>query len=178
MISDIDGIWHNGTYTTSLIRKEECVIDLSSFYTLNLTAFIEGLYYNGLNNMISDTVTVQLRSVTPPYNQVDIAKGILNSNGIGAFSFGNVTTGSPYYIVIKHRNSSETWSSSGVSFTSGVMSYNFSGSSGQAFGNNMQQIDTSPIRFGLYSGDVNQDEFTDLTDVLLDYNNSSEFAEG
>lgn len=178
VITDSDGIWPNGTNTTNIVRRDIGVINLNSFYTLNLTAFIEGLYNNSSNDMMSDTVTVQLRSVNSPYTLIEESKSLLNSNGSGNFSFSNAANGVPYYLVIKHRNSIQTWSSSGVTFSSGLIDYNFSNSASQAFGNNLQQIDTSPLRFGIFSGDVNQDEFADLTDVILIYNNAAVFASG
>ncbi len=178
VITDSDGIWPNGTNTTNIVRRDIGVINLNSFYTLNLTAFIEGLYNSSSNDMISDTVTVQLRSVNSPYTLIEESKSLLNSNGSGNFSFSNAANGVPYYLVIKHRNSIQTWSSSGVTFSSGLIDYNFSNSASQAFGNNLQQIDTSPLRFGIFSGDVNQDEFADLTDVILIYNNAAVFSSG
>ena len=42
----------------------------------------------------------------------------------------------------------------------------------------MKQIDGSPLRFGIYSGDVNQDGSVDLADVTSVYNNSISFLTG
>jgi spore coat protein CotH len=178
VFTDNDGIWSNGTNTTALVRRAVGIIDFNSFFGLTLNAFLEGMYDNDNNSMTPDTITVQLRSVSSPYNIEDVSKGILNSNGTGTFNYSNVTNGVPYYIVIKHRNSIETWSSAGVTFSSGQMSYNLTSSASQAFGNNMKQIDTSPLRFGIFTGDVNQDEFTDLADLVLISNNAALFALG
>ena len=43
-----------------------------------------------------------------------------------------------YYLVIKHRNSIETWSSTPVSLLPDVISYDFSTTSSQAYGDNMK----------------------------------------
>ena len=43
------------------------------------------------------------------------------------------------------------------------MTYNFKTAITQAFGNNMIQIDTSPVYFGIYSGDVNKDGTIDAS---------------
>ncbi|MEO8209094.1 MAG: dockerin type I domain-containing protein, partial [bacterium] len=83
-----------------------------------------------------------------------------------------------YYLVLKHRNSIETWSSVGNAFISDTAYYNFASSSSQAFGNNMQQVDTSPVKFAIYSGDVNQDGVIDLGDESLIDNDANNFNSG
>ena len=42
----------------------------------------------------------------------------------------------------------------------------------------MKQVDDSPIRFAIYSGDVNLDGIIDLNDVLLIYNDANNFVTG
>jgi hypothetical protein len=48
----------------------------------------------------------------------------------------------------------------------------------KAFGNNLKQVDTSPIRFADYSGDINQDGNVDLTDIVNINNNATVFQAG
>ena len=146
--------------------------------TLNLTMLIEGFYNAGSNSQVSDTITVQLRNSTSPFAEVDQAKGILASDGTIQLTFGNASSGN-YYIRITHRNSIETWSSSFVSLTSGgSVSYDFTPASSQAFGNNMKQVDATPLKFGIFVGDQNQDGVVTLNDVLNVYNNSIGFVNG
>jgi len=133
--------------------------------TLNLTAFIEGFYNASSDKMIDDTVSIFLRNASSPYSVIDSGKGLLDSNGKGSFSFSSAVNNVNYYIVIKHRNSIETWSGSGVSFISNQLIYNFTTSSAQAYGNNLVQVDNSPIRFAIFGGDVNQDEIIEGTDL-------------
>ena len=133
--------------------------------TLYLTAFIEGFYNNVTNKMIKDTVRVYLRNSTVPYGIVDSAKTVLDSNGNGSLNFFNASNFTPYYIVIKHRNSIETWSSGGNSFFINNLTYNFTTAANKAYGNNQKQIDASPLQFGIYSGDVNQNGIIDASDV-------------
>ena len=147
-------------------------------YTLNLTAFIEGFYNPVSNIMVSDTVKVFLRNKFSPYAVVDSTASVLNSSGSGTFTFSNPINGLNYYIVLKHRNSIETWSSSGNSFASNSLTYNFSTANTQAYGNNMKSVDASPVRYAIYSGDINQDGFVNLTDVVAAYNGSSNFTTG
>ncbi|MEZ4823405.1 MAG: hypothetical protein R2942_13775 [Ignavibacteria bacterium] len=80
---------------------------------------------------------------------------------------------------VRHRNAAETWSASGITITTGgTVNYDFSTAKSQAYGNNMIQIDTSPVNFGVYSGDENQDGFVNLTDLVNVYNNSAAFVNG
>jgi hypothetical protein len=42
----------------------------------------------------------------------------------------------------------------------------------------MKQVDNSPVRFAVYSGDVNQDGTVDLTDIVLCFNDANAFTSG
>ncbi len=132
---------------------------------LNLVALIEG-FYDGAT-MVSDTVTVQLRNSVSPYTLAEQKKVVLNSSGAGTGSFTTVTGGTPYYLVVRHRNSIETWSGTGKSFTSNLLNYDFTTASSQAYGNNIKFKGT---KWCIYSGDVNQDEFIDGADVADCFN--------
>jgi len=140
---------------------------------LNLTALIEG-FWNG-SFMVSDTARLYLRNITTPYAIVDSAKVYLNSSGNVIISFLNVG-GSTKYLTVKHRNSIETWSASGVTFETGDTTYyNFSTSASQAFGNNLKN---KLGKFCIYGGDVNQDGIVEATDNSLVDNDASNFIIG
>lgn len=147
-------------------------------FSLNLNAILEGFYDASTDIMVSDTATVYLRSSVSPYAIVDSDKKILNSSGAGVFSFANAVNGTSYYIVVTHRNSIETWSGATSMFSGGTLSYNFVSAAAQAYGNNMKQVDASPVKYGIYSGDVNQDGYVDLTDVTLVFNDAGSFSAG
>ncbi|MDQ3020957.1 MAG: hypothetical protein M3R36_10355 [Bacteroidota bacterium] len=150
----------------------------SSLLQLNLIAFIEGFYNSQSNVMISDTIEVYLRSAAIPYNLVDSSISTLDSLGSGKFYFSNAVNGANYYIVLKHRNSIETWSQSGNAFAGGTLNYNFASAANKAYGNNQHQIDNTPVKYGIYSGDVNQDGIVDLDDGSLVDNDSYNFLSG
>jgi len=133
----------------------------NTLLTLNLSALIEGFYNPVLNTMISDTVRVYLRDDDSPYTIFDSTKGILNSSGNGVFSFRNFQTDRDCRLVVKHRNSIETWSNE-VIFQNDTLSYNFTTASSQAYGNNLIQKGS---KFCIYSGDVNQDGIIDASDL-------------
>ncbi|MBK8553416.1 MAG: hypothetical protein IPL53_21070 [Ignavibacteria bacterium] len=140
--------------------------------------FIQGFYNAVSDAMVQDTVTVYLRNSSSPYDAVDSAKAYLNSSGSDTISFINAVNSVPYYIQLKHRNSIETWSNGAQIFTGSSLIYNFTTSTSQAFGNNAIQVDTSPVRFAIYSGDANQDGLVDLNDVISVYNAATAFATG
>jgi hypothetical protein len=85
---------------------------------LNLKLMVEGLYLGAgqmaspvQNPTVSDTITVQLYdslSVTGP--PAFVTSGVFDINGNGTFNFPSTVIGNRYYIVIRHRNSIETWS--------------------------------------------------------------------
>lgn len=146
--------------------------------TLNLTMYIQGFYNSGTNVMVQDTVRVCLRNGSSPYAIVDSAKAYMSVAGTGSFTFTNISNGTPYYVQLKHRNSIETWSDNGETFAANTLSYDFTTASSKAYGNNMLSVDASPVRFGIYGGDVNQEGNVDLSDVLLVYNDASAFVTG
>lgn len=150
-------------------------INLLSKKTLNLTALIQGFYDPTSDKMKSDTAQIIFRIPLPPFPLVDSAKAVLDSNGNGSFYFNKVNNG---YRVFKHRNSIETWSASPVPFTGDTSSYDFTSAASKAFGNNQIQVNSSPVRFAIYNGDVNQDGAIDLNDVLQTYNSAGSFETG
>jgi len=125
--------------------------------------------------MVSDTTKVYLRNSTSPYALVDSAVSVLGSGGNGTFYFFNAVNGVSYYIVVNHRNSLETWSNTGYSFTANSLSFDFSTAASQAYGSN-QVLDGA--RFAIYSGDVNKDGTIDASDLSLIDNDAFGFISG
>jgi hypothetical protein len=145
---------------------------------LNLTMFIEGFYDAGSGNMISDTITVYIRNSSAPYAIIDSSKAFVSSTGIGTFRFLNAVNGVNYYLHLKHRNSIETWSNSTQMFTADNLYYNFTSASAQAFGDNQNLVDSSPVRYAIFSGDVNQDGTIDAGDLSQVENDASNSISG
>jgi len=159
-------------------NKSPVAVVESPNMTLNLTMFIEGFYNTGSNSQVSDSLTVELRNAASPFAVADISKVVVSSDGTATLKFSAAANGN-YYTVIKHRNSIETWSNTAIALSRIIASnYNFTTSSSQAYGNNMIQIDATPVRFGIYSGDVNQDGTIDLSDGSLIDNDAFNFANG
>ncbi len=147
---------------------------------LTLKMIPQGFYNGGNETMnISDTVTVNLRSSTFPYNIIDNARAVISKTSFTAkFYFRTAPSGS-YYLDIRHRNSIETWSASPVSLTRNVnTNYDLTTAANKSYGSNMIQVDNTPVRFAVYSGDVNQDGIVDATDALLVDNDANIFLTG
>lgn len=142
---------------------------------------IEGFYDANTNVMSqTDTVRAYLRNSTSPYAAVDSARSAVDSATYGGtYNFDNAGSGT-YYLQLIHRNALETWSKTGgEAYSPGnTYSYDFTTASSQAYGNNMPQVDASPVRFALYSGDVNRDGTVDLSDIVAVFNDASIFNSG
>jgi hypothetical protein len=165
------GYWNGTTNVSGVLTVTP------STKTLNLKVFLEGLYVgagamhkaqdeNGdkFPGTVADQVNIELHNGTAPYavaytfNNVD-----LNTDGTVSISTVSSSANGSYYIVIKHRNSIETWSAAPVAFSSSNISYDFSSSSSQAFGDNQKPL-TGGL-FAIFGGDVNQDGIVDSGDM-------------
>jgi len=147
--------------------------EVSTSITFNLNVGIQG-FWNG-STQVSDTVKCHLRSSVSPYTEIEVSSAVLNNSGAGTFTFNSAPSGS-YYLEITHRNSIETWSAAPQAVVQGgTYNYNFTTSASQAYGNNLI---LKSGKYCDYSGDVNQDGFVNLADVLLIFNASSVFSSG
>ncbi len=143
---------------------------------LNLTGIIQGLW-NGTSN-IGDTLKVFVRNSFSPYSVVDYAQGENDGGGYIPLHYtnGTIQNGTPYYIVVTHRNSIQTWSKSGGEVWTGVsLIYDFTTSATQAYGANEV---LKGGRYCIFGADVNQDFLVDLSDIVLIFNDASVFASG
>lgn len=146
--------------------------------TLKLSAIVEG-YYDITNSRLNirDTASVYLHQINSPYALVDSAKTVIDSLGFNGLCFFNNTPNGKYYIKIKTRNTIETWSRSGGDSIkkAQVRSYDFTTDSTQAFGDNEVRKGSE---FCIYSGDVDQNGFIELSDIIEIFNDASEFETG
>ena len=147
---------------------------------LKLTAFLQGYYAGGgqmqsvlVNQFVehaqpeqTDTIEVELRAGIGTFS----TKTVLGTNGTAYVIFPTAYIGQSCDIVIKHRNSIQTWSASPVVLTS-RHTYNFASSSSASFADNVISVD--PGTYAFYSGDMNQDEFIDIFD-FPDYDNDNQ----
>ncbi len=142
---------------------------------LNLTLQIEGYINSPPGPTSGIIVNVTLRKAVPPYDIVDSIKSVHSNTGTTVFSFSNALNSTDYYIIVKHKNSLETWSSQPVRFNFGTASYNFTDSVTRAYGNNLIFVSD---KYCIYSGDVNQDGTIDAEDFGMIENEAFNFGTG
>lgn len=155
--------------------------------TLNLTLFLEGLFNGASMNKaqnsdgdqyagsVADQFTLELHHATFPYALEGGPYTVnLNTDGSSSISIPPVLNAS-YYVVIRHRNSLETWSSSPVSFSGSPVSYSFSNGFSQAYGANLKEMGGV---YAIFSGDVNQDGSVDTGDMTPVDNDAAAYSSG
>ncbi len=158
-----------GSYTFNYTTKRN--FQIIGEVKVNLEYLMEG-FWNG-TAQVQDTVAGYLASSASPYGFVDSAKVFLTTAGAGILAFPNAPDGS-YYLVIRHRNHLEVWTSSSMAMTrttTSYSSYDFTTGAGQAYGNTLKQVGSVYVS---WSGDVNQDGVIDFLDRNLIWNNRSQ----
>jgi len=147
---------------------------------LTSNCLIQGFYNPSSNLMVRDTAKFNIRHEFSPYPVIDSAKDYLGNIGAAYASFSGNTLLNRIYLEVKHRNSIATWSSSLLRFDYNTMQldYGFRNSITSAFGSNMTEADSSPLRYAIYGGDVNQDEVVDISDNQLIDNDLINFVSG
>ena len=166
--------------------------------TLNLTAFIQG-YYDSTTNLMSsalmnssvagasslqaDTITVEIHDGATGAIIGSPVQTMLMTNGTCTAVFPALS--GRHYIVLKHRNAMELWSADSV-LMGPTVSYNFSTSASQAYGDNQAYIGDG--LYGMWSGDVNGDGIiegsdylkmeTDVLQILFGYYNTDLTGDG
>jgi plastocyanin len=155
--------------------------------TLNLTLYLEGLFNGATMNHAqgssgnqfpgntADQVFIELHNATPPYDITGTPfLANLSIEGTASLSIPGSFSDN-YYIVVKHRNSIETWNSSPVSFSGQLITYDFSTAASQAYGGNLRLI---AGKYVIYGGDVTQDDLVDSADITPVDNDSGNFETG
>jgi PKD repeat protein len=123
-----------GRYGNNLFIDNVKIEGKYPFVTLNMKLYIEGFYDAASNSMTpvidaanyptnADTVTLSLAQSISPYNIVYTDKKVVSTNGQVSFTFPLAALNQSYYLVIKHRNSLETWSKNPILFNSANKSF-------------------------------------------------------
>jgi hypothetical protein len=107
-----------------------------------------------------DTVTIELHDATT-YALVTSTTAMLQTNGNAVATFSTAPTGY-FYIVVRHRNSLETWSGAAQTVGATSLTYDFTTAADKAYGSNMKMLESGV--YGFYSGDINQDGFIEGED--------------
>jgi hypothetical protein len=117
---------------------------------------------------IADHITVELHGASSPYIlESTFEPVILNTTGICTITVPAYLSGS-YYIVVKHRNSIETWSYIPLTFASSIINYDFTVPNSDplyinnAYGDNMKQVE--PGVYAIFGGDADASAYIDGDD--------------
>ena len=182
----------SGTYTIGYLTLNGC----DSIYTLHLTIipstktltvklFLEGLHAGSaiMNQAedisgakfaagIADTIRVELHEANAPFGLAYSYPNLdLSTNGEITINTIPASITGLYYIVIKHRNSIETWSTDAIDFgVANPLTYDFTTTAANAYGNNLKLM--SGV-FTIFAGDANQDGIVDGSDMAAIDNSST-----
>ncbi|MBK8982771.1 MAG: choice-of-anchor J domain-containing protein [Ignavibacteria bacterium] len=137
---------------------------------LNLTLKLEAIHPD------KDSVEIQIRDTFHPYSLLESKNIYPDFDGIFKGKFTVPAENYNYYIVVKHRNSIETWSREfGEQFAGFSLNYDISSDSSYAYGNNLKYKNGS---YYIYSGDTDRDGLIDLADFTLISNDAQNFVTG
>ena len=174
-------------YVNKIIPTTFGNINATNIYLFNGQYVVQGIFGNNQSCIfdISQDLSTSQHYIydstvfsRAPFNIIDSSKGAIDTLSFsGTFSFYNSPAGN-YYLTVKNRQCIETWSKSGGEslVNNGVpVNYNFTSAADQAFGNNLI---LKGSKYCLYSGDIDQDGFITLVDVLPVYNDASGFVSG
>lgn len=170
------------TFTYSYTDANGCTavspsatVSISPCAVINMHLYIQAYYagsgfmvpalYNqgvSLDPLDVDYIRVELHKPVG-YTLIATVDALLHTNGNATASFPNIS--GYYYIVVKHRNSLQTWSSAPVLLGSMPISYDLSSNACQSFQCNLALLE--PGVYGLYNGDLNQDDNIDLLDLPM-----------
>lgn len=155
---------------------------------VNVNAFVQGYYvpnsvpssmvaasFDNLTNegssnpgSSSDVTPITLELWPDGNGQSHTTTGMLNTVGNVSFVFPATIIGNSYWLVVKTPNSLKTFSANPV-LISGTTFYSFSNALSQAAtdGSAPALKFLAANLYGMYSGDINQDEYIDGTDYAL-----------
>ena len=150
-------------------------MSVNSCVQMTVKVFIQG-YYRGGNKMVAvvdpilhptlcDTITIELHDATAPYNILYYKRDTIDINGDGQFIFPAGIINQNYFVVVRHRNSLETWSYYPVLINSSTVYYDFSSAANKAYGTN--QADLGDGNFALWSGDVSDGTTVGVQDGII-----------
>ena len=180
-----------GTSIITITPMANGCVGASSTYTLTVTncgnvtvhlkLFLHGYYdNNGLMqkvlynqsvvsdpaSVLADSVTIELHAASYPYSMIKTTTALLHTNGTLTCSFPDDVLGTPYYIVIHHRNTIETWSAAPMTITAD-MTYDFTTAASKAYANNQVDVSGNGTIWAMFTADLNQDQNVDLLDMPI-----------
>ncbi len=142
-------------------------------FSASVTAMIEALNETGTYQ--PDTIQVLFANNSYPHNIIDSVIALQTTEAVVSFTPTKLANSESYFIVIKHRNSIETWSTAPVTVNNYSLTYDFTTSASQALGSNMVLVGS---KYCIYSGDIDQEGLIGNVDLTLVDNDAFFTTEG
>ena len=186
------GLTHYSTNASGCTHTETLNLTITACSSVvNLKMFIQG-YYTGSGTMTSvknnqdgvsptdevENLTVELHDATT-YALVATTTATLKTNGTMVCTFATAPSGS-FYIAVKGSNLVQTWSATPQTVGATPLAFDFSTTESQSYtdGSQPSVVELETGVWGMYSGDVNQDEIIDAFDTSAISNDSDAAAFG
>ncbi len=165
------------------------IADVQLSKQLMVRVFPEGLFQHGpgllskakteLGNVfpddIVDVVSIELTEAYAPFTQVFSSHNLaLNNQGLVLMRLPS-SFNSAYYLIIRHRNSVAIWSATAIVMEGNNLYVDFTTSITSAYGQNLLSDGVHAL---IYSGDINQDGYVDVNDILNVESCASAFQKG
>ena len=153
------------------------IYEFGNATVMNVKVIPEGIYNSVLNRSgRRDTLHVSLRNSYSPFEIIDTALSAIDSLTFNASVIFRKAKKGNCFITVKTFNTIETWSSAGIMYyADSIMNYNFTDNISKAYGNNLVLKGT---KYCIYSGDLNNDGYVNLEDILICSNASASFPNG
>jgi hypothetical protein len=157
--------------------KFDLSVLLQGIFTSNRT-MTPALFNSAVSNYTeNDADLISVDFVNSLTNEVELTLSpTLSITGLTSMTLPRTMYNNQYYVVVKHRNSIETWSANPVHMNAASKSYDFTISAESAYGDNQVMVEDDV--FAIYGGDINQDGFVDGNDFIDVDNDNTNFASG
>jgi hypothetical protein len=141
-------------------------MNIQGYYDADAHAMRPVLMNQGVGSSSTDVdnVTVELHDATT-FEVVATATAMLHTDGTATATYSSAPSGS-FFIVIKHRNSVQTWSSTPQAVGPiSALTYDFTTAATKAYGDNMVEVESGV--YAMYTGDIDQDGNVNNVDYSL-----------
>ncbi|MEO8665302.1 MAG: hypothetical protein ABI462_07385 [Ignavibacteria bacterium] len=157
-----------------------CVQFLPNGGILDIGCTMQG-FYRGTPSAfygVADTIRTYIHRADQPDVIVDSAIAFMSPTCFFTANFPRALSGT-YYLVMKQRNSIETWSyAGGLAYTRGIHSNFDFLQFNSAYSNNQFQVNPGFNFWGMFGGDIDQNGIVNLNDITLVFNDATAFATG
>jgi hypothetical protein len=171
LIAYLEGPYNTGTGYMNTTLKTNNLLPLTQPYNTSPFNYAGAESVTSIPADVVDWVLIELRQASTPANATSstiIKKRaafmkkdgtIVETDGSSPVRFYNAAITTNLYPVVRQRNHIAIMAANAVTMASGVYTYDFSSGIGQAYGGAVgyKQIGTSPPRYGMVTGDINQD---------------------